>query len=234
MSFSCHERLSEQIRVERYSNGTIKNSVPIDQAGRPNGTYVSFTESGDTSETFEYQHGRLHGISRKLSPSGLLKGLTSYSAGVKYPFQMLFHDNGQFSSIGTFQSDVKDGRFWGFREDGSLEYLVEFRNGLRQGKSVRYFSNGGIEMEGRFENDNQTGAFYEYFEDFSLRTFQVYISGCLNPPCIIYERTFGKNGEQLTLWSVYESFGPKSNVQTHIKAFESSNPEVRKRLEKWK
>ncbi|NMA32781.1 MAG: hypothetical protein GX944_02520 [Alphaproteobacteria bacterium] len=112
-----------------HNNGILKEIYEVDNQGRKNGLYNSFTKNGQLWIKSNYKDDKLHDKYLKYYENGKLAEKSNYLNGKLHGNYLIYHDGG-----------------YQLREESN------YKDGNKHGKCLTYYVTGQLKEEGKYVN----------------------------------------------------------------------------------
>lgn len=137
-----------------HNNGMLKEIYEVDNQGRKNGLYNSFTKNGQLWIKSNYKDDKLDGKYLKYYENGKLAEKSNYLNGKLHGKYLIYHDGGYQLRE---ESNYKDGELHGkcliyYDVDYQLREEANYADGNKHGKCLTYYENGQLEEEANYVN----------------------------------------------------------------------------------
>ena len=115
--------------------GQVLTTETYDQ-GIHNGKFVTFYQSGDTTEILYYDDGLKHGPWKQFYKGDRIKTDGNYVKDTLNGPITFYHKNGRMMMIGTYEMGLSHGTWKHFNEQGKLELIEYFDDGVKTGQET--------------------------------------------------------------------------------------------------
>lgn len=125
---------------EYFESGALKSEYSLDEEGRLNGRYTSYSESGQKIADLKYSSGELEGIQRYFYLSGQLRESFVVNGGFREDYKK-YNENGILVAEGQYDQESNRLGSWKYYNENGLTAKGEYNsNGLKIGV-WEYFDN---------------------------------------------------------------------------------------------
>ncbi len=138
------EELHYAPNQEKPYTGWVKRDRSLQQfqRGEPNGTFITWHASGQTSEKVTFKDGKLHGVGIEYYENGQKRSEVTYKNGNLDGLWIEWYENGQKRSDGQYQIGKKDGLWTLWHANGQKQREGSYKNGKEDGLWTEWNENG--------------------------------------------------------------------------------------------
>lgn len=139
--------------TNNYPNGNIMEQF-TSKAGKKNGDYKSYYETGKLRETATYQDDDYIGK------------------------RTLYFENGNIDTEENYtKPGVLNGEYKIYYKEGGIHVLKNFNENILSGLMIVYYPNGKVKEEVTIVNNQENGPFREYFQNGQMQWKGTYLNG---------------------------------------------------------
>jgi antitoxin component YwqK of YwqJK toxin-antitoxin module len=164
---SCNR---EEMVTTYYASGSIMEQFHITQDSLRNGSYLKFTEKGDTLEKASYNKGKLEGE------------------------RILYYDGNKPEIREYYIQDSLDGMYYVYYEEGGVKLQMNYQHNVLNDVVTKYYPSGAVMEEVTFENNIEEGPFTEYYENGQKKWEGTYTDGDNEIGLLVH---FAENGDTI-------------------------------------
>ena len=168
--FDPNKLKAEYFQDEKIKDGLIfsdkqANTFKIKNSDYSRGVYIKKDDKW-------LKHGAFYSIS-----SGRVTSKTTYSYGKKHGPYEAYHSNGKLQFQYSFQDNLKEGKWYQYRDNGTLFEEREYKNGMKEGSQITYHSNEKKQFVSTYVNGKRHGESLQYNDEGKLVSRTQYKEG---------------------------------------------------------
>ena len=163
------------------SQTETKNNIS-DQQGKKQGHWIKKYPDGSIMYDGYFKDDHPVGEFRRYFENKSLKSVLVYSEDGKKATATIYHPNGNISSKGTYNSQMKVGK-WQFFSEFTSGYLISeeyYSENLRNGSSVKFYPDSTIAEKLTYLNDIKQGEWIQYYPSGAICLKSNYLNGKIN------------------------------------------------------
>lgn len=174
--------------------GKVLLSEGYQHNGVPEGTWVTYHDSGYPLEITNYRHGKRNGVHVEVNAQGYTELVENYkddlpdgprrvyqigssfineesyySDGKKHGSYYKRYTGGKTQEEANYNMDKRDGKTTWYYETGEKAAEYNYRNGFIDGEVASYYKNGKVSEYGIYKNNEQTGSWKEFYENGNIK-----------------------------------------------------------------
>ncbi len=168
--FNPNELKAEYFQDQKVKDGLIFNdkkgtSYKVKNSDYSRGVYIKKDDKW-------LKHGAFYSIS-----SGRVTSKTTYNYGEKHGPYESYHSNGKIQFQYSFQKNLKEGKWYQYRDDGTLSEEREYKNGMKEGTQISYHINEKKQFVSTYVNGKRHGESLQYNDEGKLVARSQYNAG---------------------------------------------------------
>src|SRR5690554_3709049 len=160
--------------IDRYFDNNVKEVYHF-KNGLPDGPFVEYKITGDTTVSGHYNQGLKTGEWKQFFYNGKLEKIAHYENDKLNGLYQIYYDNGQLRTTGYYTDGLKNRQWIWYAINGSLDMRGTFLDGLQDGDWTYFYPDGRVSYTAQYKKDKKHGTwnyFYKNGAKFKSGTFK--------------------------------------------------------------